>query len=116
MTMRKKCKIKASFFICPQAGQAFTFFLQQKKVNKKCRRCGEKAKNLLRYAQSVQTPPYGRQTRTLFNRSTPAIFFTLFLQGGKRESAKDRQLMTMKIYLGYFSNGRQCIFAVPVIR
>jgi hypothetical protein len=23
---------------CPQAGQAFTFFLQQKKVNKKCRR------------------------------------------------------------------------------
>jgi hypothetical protein len=23
----------------PQAGRAFTFFLQQKKVNKKCRRC-----------------------------------------------------------------------------
>ncbi len=23
----------------PQAGKAFTFFLQQKKVNKKCRRC-----------------------------------------------------------------------------
>ena len=29
-----------NFFYCPQAGQAFTFFLQQKKVNKKCRRCG----------------------------------------------------------------------------
>jgi hypothetical protein len=30
---------------CPQAGQAFTFFLQQKKVNKKCRRYRRKPKN-----------------------------------------------------------------------
>jgi hypothetical protein len=25
--------------LLPHAGKAFTFFLQQKKVNKKCRRC-----------------------------------------------------------------------------
>jgi len=28
------------YFYCPQAGQAFTFLLQPKKVNKKGRRCG----------------------------------------------------------------------------
>ena len=31
-------KIFNPLFRCPQAGRAFTFFLQQKKVNKKCRR------------------------------------------------------------------------------
>ena len=32
-------KMVASQAVCPQAGQAFTFLLQPKKVNKKGRRC-----------------------------------------------------------------------------
>jgi hypothetical protein len=32
-------------FICARAARAFTFLLQQKKVNKKCRRFRKKSKN-----------------------------------------------------------------------
>jgi hypothetical protein len=40
--LRKKNKIVP--FTCPYAGRALTFFLQQKKVSKKCRRCRKRAK------------------------------------------------------------------------
>jgi hypothetical protein len=36
----------------------------------------------------------------------------IFLQGGKRDSAKNRLLMLMKIYFGYFQVVRQCVFVV----
>jgi len=38
--------------ICPQAGQAFTFFLQLKKVNKESRRYHSISKNDDRFTQS----------------------------------------------------------------
>jgi len=34
----KNAETPLNIYKCPQAGQALTFFLQQKKVSKKCRR------------------------------------------------------------------------------
>ena len=91
-------------FPCPPAGQAFTFFLQQKKVTKKCRRWGQKAKNRLRSLKSSKLlPPVVKQGRFLHARSTGflhafspeagAARSVLFLQdkkGLKNKRAEDR--------------------------
>jgi len=39
MIITNKLKDFNLITLLPPAGRAFTFFLQQKKVNKKCRRC-----------------------------------------------------------------------------
>jgi len=66
-------------FNCPQAGQAFTFFLQQKKVNKKCRRYRRTPKNhhiRLKSSNSL------RSNNDDFLTANMMIFLTAFFRGG----------------------------------
>ncbi len=111
---------KFSICSCAQAARAFTFFLQQKKVNKKCRRCSEFSENQIHYLKC------GNPLRS----NSPDFLTTIYLilltfnqtvlnVWSGRYSLISRNLCFLPIWLLHFNSHRDTIIGrngeMPII-
>jgi|SRR5690554_3243273 len=73
--------VESKYFICAQAARAFTFLLQQKKVNKKCRRFRKKSKNHSLFLKIAKLAAL--RQRNFFNEKQSDFINAFFLMRNK---------------------------------